>query len=159
MTEQVKPPKLDRPKTKTRSSSGVEYVLEDQVGHILRRAHQRATAIFMEEIGPARLTPTQYAALVKIQDLGEVSQNRLGRLTAMDPATIKGVVQRLRDRGLVSSRRDPTNRRRVVLALTADGYEVVQRSVPKGRAITKATLAPLSKDEQRHLLGLLLRLT
>lgn len=171
MTEQSQTPKLDRSKTgkaktetktetRTRLSpaSGEDYVLEDQIGHVIRRAHQRATAIFMEEIGPARLTPTQYAALVKIQDLGEVSQNRLGRLTAMDPATIKGVVQRLRDRGLVSSSRDPTNRRRVVLALTAEGSKVVAQSIPKGRAITAATLAPLSKDERQHLLGLLRRL-
>lgn len=172
MTEKPQTPKLDRSrkrtaKTETRTDTNTrlsgangeeDYILEDQIGHVIRRAHQRATAIFMEEIGPPRLTPTQYAALVKIQELGEVSQNRLGRMTAMDPATIKGVVQRLRDRGLVSSGRDPTNRRRVVLALTADGSKVVEQSIPKGRAITAATLAPLTKDERRHLLGLLRRL-
>ena len=62
------------------------YVLEDQIGHMLRRAHQRASAIF-QEIMTERLTPPQFAALVKIRDFGTVSQNRLGRSVAMDPAT------------------------------------------------------------------------
>ena len=82
-----------------------DYVLEDQIGHLLRRAHQRASAIFMARFAALQLTPTQYAALVKIRDEGEVSQNRLGRLTAMDPATMKGVIERLERRGL--ARQDP----------------------------------------------------
>lgn len=134
------------------------YLLEDQIGHLLRRAHQRASAIFMEKIGDARLTPTQYAALVKIHDHGEVSQNQLGRFTAMDPATIKGVVERLRDRGLVTTRRDPGNRRRFVLTLTPAGTELVARSIPRGRRITEATLAPLGRAEQRQLVELLRRI-
>src|SRR5215471_8405499 len=71
------------------------YRLEDQVGHLMRRAHQRHTAIFQEGLGDCDLTPTQFAALVKIKELGKVTQNLLGRHTAMDPATIQGVVQRL----------------------------------------------------------------
>ena len=62
------------------------YVLEDQIGYLLRRAHQRASAIF-QEIMTEGLTPPQFAALVKIRDFGTVSQNRLGRSVAMDPAT------------------------------------------------------------------------
>lgn len=135
------------------------YVLEEQIGHLLRRAHQRASALFMEKIGEARFTPTQYAALIKIHDLGEVSQNRLGRLTAMDPATIKGVVERLRKRDLVTSRRDPTNRRRVVLTLTATGARLAEQVIPRGKATSEATLAPLGKTEQKRLIALLRRLT
>ena len=71
------------------------YVLEDQVGHLLRRAHQRHAAIFLENIGAGQLTPLQFAALVKLRDIGEVSQNHLGRLTAMDAATMQGVIRRL----------------------------------------------------------------
>ncbi|MDJ0947504.1 MAG: MarR family winged helix-turn-helix transcriptional regulator [Alphaproteobacteria bacterium] len=133
-------------------------MLEDQIGHLLRRAHQRASAIFMDRIGNARLTPTQYAALVKIQDEGEVSQNQLGRLTAMDPATIKGVVERLCARDLVASHRDPTNQRRLILTLTAAGQRVVDQAIPRGREITDSTLAPLSAGEQRRLIALLKRL-
>src|SRR3546814_1539370 len=36
------------------------YVLEDQIGHLIRRAHQRHTALFMAMIGDAQVTTTQY---------------------------------------------------------------------------------------------------
>ncbi len=134
------------------------YVLEKQIGHLLRRAHQRASAIFAELIGEDRLTPLQYAAVVKVQDCGSVTQNHLGRLTAMDPATIRGVVKRLRDRGLIARRMDPRNRRRIVWRLTAAGVAVVARTVPRGRRISAQTLAPLSAQEQSVLLSLLQRL-
>ena len=48
-----------------------DYRLEDQVGFILRRAHQRATGIFNAVMEEFSITPTQFAALAKLHDLGE----------------------------------------------------------------------------------------
>ncbi len=135
------------------------YVLEDQIGHLLRRAHQRATAVFLEAMGEVELTPTQYAALVKIGDVGEISQNHLGRLTAMDPATSQGVIRRLQTRGLIDVRADPDDRRRTLLSLSATGRRLLPSAIARGRTITAKTLAPLSVDEQAALLGLLKKLT
>ena len=134
------------------------YVLEDQVGHLLRRAHQRHAAIFQETIGDAQLTPLQFAALVKLDDLGEVSQNELGRRTAMDAATMQGVIKRLLARGLIDRKPDPEDRRRVVLSLTADGRALIAAAKPNGHAITDETLAGLSDAERRSFLSLLKRL-
>ena len=39
------------------------YRLEDQVGFLLRCAHQRATEIFSAVMGRFAVTPTQFAAL------------------------------------------------------------------------------------------------
>jgi DNA-binding MarR family transcriptional regulator len=135
------------------------YRLEDQIGHLLRRAHQRATAVFLEAMGEIELTPTQYAALVKIGDVGEISQNHLGRLTAMDPATSQGVIRRLHAHGLINVRPDPDDRRRTLLSLSAAGKRVLPAAIAHGRAVTRATLAPLAEDEQAVLLALLKRLT
>ncbi len=134
------------------------YVLEDQVGHLLRRAHQRHAAIFQEMIGDAQLTPLQFAALAKLDDLGEVSQNELGRRTAMDAATMQGVIKRLLARGLIDRKPDPEDRRRVVLSLTADGRALIAAAKPNGHAITDETLAGLSDAERRSFLSLLKRL-
>jgi len=100
-----------------------EYLLEDQVGHLLRRAHQRHTAIFQATIGDDQLTPLQFAALMKLADVDETSQNQLGRLTAMDAATMQGVIKRLIARGLILRRPDPDDRRRLLLTLTEDGAD------------------------------------
>ncbi|TIS22875.1 MAG: MarR family transcriptional regulator, partial [Mesorhizobium sp.] len=45
------------------------YHLQDQVGFILRKAHQRHVAIFASHISD--LTPPQFAALAKLYDIGE----------------------------------------------------------------------------------------
>jgi len=136
-----------------------DYVLEEQIGHILRRAHQRATQIFMAELGePFQITPTQFAALAKLYDLGEQSQNQLGRLTAMDPATIQGVIKRLEERRLIERSGDPGDRRRSSLRLTAAGADLVRAMIPHGIAVSAATLAPLDAEEQRTFLALLQRL-
>ncbi len=70
------------------------YVLEEQIGFLIRRAHQRASAIFDQVMDGFDVTPVQYAALAKLHDLGPTSQNALGRLVGIDPATMFGVAGR-----------------------------------------------------------------
>src|SRR5947199_1167661 len=96
------------------------YVLEEQIGFILRQVWQRHASIFAREIG-INLTPTQWAALSKLSETGACSQNQLGRLTAMDVATIKGVIDRLTARGLTESSATPAHGRRLQLSLTRAG--------------------------------------
>lgn len=133
------------------------YVLEEQVGFILRQASQRHTAIFAGAM-IEELTPTQFTALVKLKAEGPCSQNRLGRLTAMDAATIKGVIDRLTKRGFTQAEADPGDGRRLVVALTPEGAAVAERAINAARRITEATLAPLSALEQRRFLDLLKKL-
>ena len=130
------------------------YVLEDQIGFILRKAQQRHSVIFQEEI-PGNLTSTQFAALVKLEEHAPCSQNYLGRLTAMDVATIKGVADRLKARGLVTSRPDPNDRRRTSLELSDDGRALLAEAKPAGFVITERTLDPLSPRERKTLAQLL----
>jgi DNA-binding MarR family transcriptional regulator len=130
------------------------FALEDHAGFLLRRAHQRQVALFMEGAG-CGLTPTQFAALWKAVELGRVTQNLLGRLTAMDPATIQGVVQRLMSRGLLERTRDPLDRRTAVLAPTAAGLTLIAEGVACAQRSHDSTLAPLTEDERRLFLVLL----
>lgn len=134
------------------------YVLEDQIGYLLRRAHQRASSIF-QEIMTEGLTPPQFAALVKIRDFGAVSQNRLGRSVAMDPATSQGVTQRLLAKNLINRKDDPEDRRRTILSLTPEGEAIVERLVPLSKRVTAGTLDPLTPDEQKRFLELLAKIT
>ena len=95
------------------------YQLSDQVGFNLRRANQRHISIFGQHV--EGLTPTQFAVLARIFERGALSQNKLGRLTAMDSATVKGVVERLGSKGLVSSRPDENDQRLRLVELTGAG--------------------------------------
>ncbi len=134
------------------------YRLDDQVGFVLRQAQQRHTTLFAA-IMIEGLTPTQWAALARLAEVGPSSQNRLGRLTAMDAATIKGVIDRLNARGFTRTRPDPADARRLLVELTAAGAELFARAEPAAREITAQTLAPLDADEQARLVELLRRLT
>ncbi len=139
--------------------AGRGYVLQDQIGHLLRRAHQRATQIFLEAFEKAGLTPTQWAALAKLAEEGAASQNALGRLTAMDPATIQGVIRRLEQRGLIARESDPDDRRRTRLLLSPQGEALVRDLTAAAAGVSEATLAPLDTEEQRRFLDLLRKLT
>jgi DNA-binding MarR family transcriptional regulator len=137
---------------------GREYRLEDQIGFILRRAHQRATGIFNAVMEKFSITPTQFAALAKLHDLGSVSQNELGRLTAMDPATIWGVVSRLTKRGFVAQSVDAKDARLVILELTEEGLSAAIAMKHIAAEVSRLTLQPLSADEQALFLLLLQRM-
>ena len=135
------------------------YNLEDQVGHLMRRANQRHAAIFFEGLNDQQLTAMQFAVLVKISDEEEVSQNQLGRLTAMDPATVQGVVRRLKERALIDARPDPDDRRRSLWRLSKAGKSLVIAAIPIAEQITERTLGPLSKSERNSFLALLRKLS
>src|SRR3954447_26654348 len=133
------------------------YVLEEQIGFILRQVWQRHATIFAREIGIS-LTPTQWAALSKLVETGPCSQNQLGRLTAMDVATIKGVIDQLTARVLTYTSSDPMDGGRLLVSLTRAGQQLAEKTAPHALAISKETLAPLDARERETLLGLLSRL-
>jgi DNA-binding MarR family transcriptional regulator len=131
------------------------YRIEEQIGYLLRRSHQRASAIFQVSIGDPNITPTQYSSMVKLNEYTELSQNLLGRLVGMDKATMQGVVRRLKERRLVDSRPDPGDARRTLLSLTTEGQRLVNKLLINGPAVSRETLKPLNPQEQRQLLELL----
>lgn len=133
------------------------YRLDGQVGFVLRQVSQRHALIFQAE-APEGLTPTQFSTLIRLHENGPSSQNELGRAAAMDVATIKGVVDRLRAKGLVGLTPYPGDRRRTLITLTVRARLLIAVLHAAGARITEATLEPLDGDEQDVLLGLLRRL-
>ena len=134
------------------------YVLDDQVGYLMRLASQRHAAIFQSLIG-YDLTPTQFSMLIRLGEVGSGSQNHLGRLTAMDVATAKGVVDRLRAKDLVTLSPDENDARRRVITLSRKGEEILADLRANGHRITDETLTPLDAEERAVFVRLLRKLT
>jgi DNA-binding MarR family transcriptional regulator len=134
------------------------YILNEQIGYLLRKATQRHTGIFSNEMF-AELTTTRFAAMAKLYEMGSVSQNELGRKTAMDIATIKGVVDRARDRGFVETQRDPNDGRRQLVSLTKAGEKLVVKAIAVAEQVTEKTLKPLTKQEAKLLTSLLKKIS
>lgn len=130
------------------------YRLDDQVGYLMRLASQRHATLF-QSIVPEDLTSMQFAALVRLVEVGECSQNLLGRLVSMDVATTKGVVDRLRAKELVTVTPDSKDRRRATLRPTARALDMIHELHAAGCRISEETLRPLTVRERETLLRLL----
>lgn len=135
-----------------------DYILEDQIGYLLRLVSQRHGVIFQKHTINS-ITPTQFSALIKIHENKGCSQNHLGRLAGMDVATVKGVVDRLQAKGLIVSSADPGDRRRHLMSLSPDGEKIIDDMKSAGKRITAETLKPLTEQEQKSLVKALKKLT
>jgi len=136
-------------------TTGSDYRLEEQVGFLIRRAHQRATAIFNRQFASSGLSGVQFAALVKVRDEGRVSQNHLGRLVNLDPVTIMGVINRLADRDLIQRMPDVSDKRRTLLSITSAGLKLLEHMQAAGHQVSADTLEPLNEQERAQFLRLL----
>jgi DNA-binding MarR family transcriptional regulator len=154
LEEQTAPPLEHSKEPADGRVNATQYALGEQIGFYLRQANQRHVAIFSELIAE-KLTTTQWAALVKLKDLQPCSQGKLGRETAMDMATIKGVVDRLVKRGLINTAPDPSDARRLVLTLTEAGKETIDRNLSAALDVSQQTLNPLTAAERMMLMELL----
>jgi MarR family transcriptional regulator, lower aerobic nicotinate degradation pathway regulator len=134
------------------------YRIEAHIGYLIRRAHQRATSIFEAVMAGFEVTPVQFAVLAKLHDLEVVSQNQLGRLVGVDPATMNGVAARLAARGLVTQNPDRTDARLVLLRLSPEGSRIVEAMKTRGPAVTARTLDPLNANETAELARLLAKI-
>ena len=130
------------------------YVLHEQVGYLLRLANQRHTAIFQKH-SIENLTPTQFSAILRVSEQGQVSQNQLGRLTGMDVATVKGVVERLKTKHFIELNADPDDKRRIMISLTDAGHKLVPELKRIGAIISEETLAPLTDTQRANLIKIL----
>lgn len=136
---------------------GDDYILDDQVGYLLRLANQRHAVIFQRHVKDG-LTPTQFSTLMRISEHGEVSQNHLGRLSAIDVATIKGVVDRLKAKALIQLRADSSDKRRSLISLSPAGAAMIEELKSLGAEISRETLDPLDPDERATFVRMLRKL-
>lgn len=148
-----------QPKVKARlptkfKEAGPGYVLDDQLGFLLRVALRTHTSIFTSKMIEG-LTPPQFSTLAKLREVGPCSQNHLGRLIHFDSATITGVITRLRARGLIQSSEDPLDPRRLVINLTEKGRRIADTAIETIAEISRETFSPLTLAERRALTQML----
>jgi MarR family transcriptional regulator, lower aerobic nicotinate degradation pathway regulator len=132
--------------------------IDRQPGHAIRRLHQIAVGIFLQETQPFGVTPVQYAALQTVGNQPGIDQRTLARTIAQDTSTTAGVVDRLEARGLLQRRPAPGDRRVRQLTLTPEGAELLGQLVPAMLRAQELILAPLSASQRNTFLRLLDRL-
>src|SRR5881227_585343 len=100
----------------------------------------------------------EFAVLHHLHRAGPLSQQELGGALRINPSNLVGLLDALEADGLIVRPRDPADRRRHIVGLTAAGQK---RLVQAKGAVSEAEqelLAPLSMDERSQLHDLLERL-
>jgi MarR family transcriptional regulator, lower aerobic nicotinate degradation pathway regulator len=133
----------------------LEYDFTKQVGHLLRKAYQAHIAIFQQMCADPQLTAAQLAVLCALHDKGSSSLTEIGSTVVMDPATVRGIVERLMERKLISLVTDKHDRRRVIANLTKKGQQLLSNVIPSALAISDHTMRALNSAERVALLHLL----
>jgi len=127
-------------------------------GLVLARLGQEATARFRKSVRPLNLGAQQFIVLKQLQALGECSQGELADALGIDYSNLASVTGELYRRGLVERDRDPNDRRRYVVELTAEGRQMLADADKAVGVGEEDMLSVLTEAEREQLWELLRRM-
>ncbi len=117
------PATMEKPVDRDAVIEGARLALSDLLG-----AERRLRARDLQRRD--RMTYAQSRALLALAAEGpgaEIPAGQLARAADLHPATVTGMIDGLEEAGLVSRRRSSTDRRSVLVGLTPDGAQLLER--------------------------------
>lgn len=126
-------------------------------GFLLRRAHQIASALFMEEAAALGVTTTQFGMLTVLAAREPIDQIGIAKLLKLDRSTTGLVVKNLEERALIERITDPEDRRRRVLRLTEKGRDMLEALAKPSKAAHDRGLSVFDAGEAKAFIALLTR--
>lgn len=123
------------------------------ITHIAPHAHRLIAAGFASA-GARRY---HYALLSTLEEFGPASQAELGRRGGIDRSDVVAAINELADERLVERTPDPKDRRRNVITITPAGVQQLHRLDEALAEIQDQLFAPLSMDERKELVRLLIK--
>lgn len=127
---------------------GVMHDGRFRIGYFLRKIHQKNQGIWQTHCSDPSLSSVQASVLSVLHYQGACSLSELGAAAAIDLSTMRGVVDRLRKRKLVSLRTDKQDGRKVIVHLEPAGKTLIAEMIPVMRKIVDETLQPLNPAER-----------
>jgi DNA-binding MarR family transcriptional regulator len=118
---------------------------------------RRGAALVGESLAQEGVRRQHYSVLTSLAEQGAASQATLGRRLWIDRSDLHALLTELERDGLVARVRDPEDRRRNVVTLTAAGKALLRRLDKRVDAAQAALLEPLSAGERREVVRLLER--
>lgn len=126
-------------------------------GFLVRRLQQVSVSIFLECLKPLDITPLQNTILIILDREDGLDQITVATRAMIDTSTVKDVLMRLEDKGLLTREYCVRDRRTRRIFLTDAGREVLAHAEPEARRASRHLLAPLSADERKLFLQMIER--
>ena len=120
---------------------------EANLGYLFRLAHQRFRAALDGALEDLGLSAQEYVILSVFETRPELSTSELARITQVTRQTMHIAVLRLETAGLLERR--SRNQRVVLVRPTKRGRKTLAAATDRVRAVERAALAGLSRDEER----------
>jgi DNA-binding MarR family transcriptional regulator len=128
-------------------------------GFMLRRAHQIAVSLFLEETGELRITTTQFGILHLLKHSPGLDQITVAKLLGLDRSTTGMVLTKLEKAGLIGRSVGARDRRKLSLKLTRAGERMLQRLKAPAARVIERQLSAFSPRERRLFLAMLDKFT
>jgi DNA-binding MarR family transcriptional regulator len=122
--------------------------LIDHLARISRRAADAAMA-------DGSLRPRHVIALRLLSEWGPMTQHAVGAALSLDPSNVVGLLNELEERGLITRRRDPADRRRHIVEVSATGADELTQTYTQLGLVEDELFKSLSCDQRSTLHELL----
>jgi DNA-binding MarR family transcriptional regulator len=124
-------------------------------GFLLKRCHQVAMAVFLEESRAFNVTQSQYGCLRALHEYPGIDQIALGRLVGLDRSTSAMVIRTLSGRGLIRRVVDDRDKRRMRLQLTFKGERLLADMAPAAARAQERVLKGLPAASREAFIAVL----
>src|SRR6266700_5970781 len=146
------------PETQPRTAPQLPEELVASATFLLKKLGFAAKERTMEAYEDTGLHPYHHAILLVLDEGSRETQGSIADALGYDRGQLVGLLDELEERGLVERRRDPNDRRRHIVSLTADGEKTLRRLRALSAEIEDEFLSPLNNEERANLHALLYRL-
>lgn len=141
---------------------GVPLRLPDELlaksGFLMVRLGMSFKVRAIQELEAAGFSQYHYGVLALLGEQARKAQSSVAEALGVDPSQLVGILDGLEERELIARHRDPDDRRRHVISLTAAGRRQLVRLRATFEDLEDELLSPLDVESRKSLHSLLLRL-
>lgn len=123
--------------------------------YLLAAVSDRASAEFHAHARAAGLRVPEWRVLACLADEDGAMVTRLARLSLMEQSRLTRIIDQMAERGLVSRRSDPEDRRRVRVFLTDAGRDLALRLIADAREHEARILDTLGTEDSDRIKSIL----
>jgi DNA-binding MarR family transcriptional regulator len=140
-------------KNMSRKAMVEQFDLHTSPGHLLRRCHSRARAIFDDLVGRATgLSKQQVALMVTISHNPAATHAQLSEESGFDRNTLADTIDRLISKGLAVRERSRRDARAYEIRLTDAGHAQLEALIPLSIEVQQKIIAPLPEASRQHFI-------